>query len=114
MYKINSIKVNYYYSSIVKLEYLISHLIGLKVSNNQDLLLRLEDNRKLVQIGSIIKPPIRWLDSLEKHALFEFVCKTSNESELQYMPGELSRISTVKNEHGLFLYINTNDFECIS
>lgn len=84
---ITGVKVNSYESRKMKLELLVSYLIGLTCSRTGILHLELEPDWNLKQTGSLIKPPIRWIHSFEKNASFDFECYVNNDPAMQYMPG---------------------------
>jgi hypothetical protein len=100
---ITGIKVNSYESRKMKLEILISYILGLSCSNAGKLHLELEPDWHLKQTGPVIKPPIRWIHTFEKNASFDFECFVDNDPTMQYMPGkEVRPVSTFDEEPFLF------------
>jgi hypothetical protein len=84
---ISGVKVLSYESRKLKLEKIISFILGLTCSESGKLYLELEPGWHLKQKGPIIKPPIEWIRSFERNASFDFECYVKNDSTMQYMPG---------------------------
>jgi hypothetical protein len=85
---ISGVKVHSYESRKMKLEKIISYILGLTCSDSGKLYLELEPGWHLKQTGPVIKPPIRWIRSFERNATFDFECYVKNDSTMQYMPGK--------------------------
>jgi hypothetical protein len=85
----------------MSLERTVSYLLGLECDRAGILRLKLQKNKSMVQVGPIIHPPIRWIDSFERNASFDLMCTVTNE-RVPYMPGgclsSLSRQSLPENE----------------
>jgi hypothetical protein len=84
---ITGIKVYSYESRKMKLEKIISYILGLTCSYPGKLHLELEPGWHLKQSGPIIKPPIRWIRTFERNASFDFECYVNNDDSMQYLPG---------------------------
>lgn len=82
------IKVYSYESRKLKLEKIISYILGLTCSDSGRLHLELEPGWKLKQSGPLIKPPIRWIHSFERNASFDFECYVDNDPITKYKPGK--------------------------
>lgn len=83
---------------------LASFILGLECDQLGCLELKLHHGWRLEQRGPTIKPPIRWIKSLERNATFDLSCiVTQKDHGLSYMPGvDLRPQSPAADQHGLF------------
>lgn len=101
---ISGITVRSYESRKMSVNKLVSFLLGLECDQPGQLTLTLHHGWRLDQRGPTIKPPIRWIKSLERNATFDLSCIVSSKPDgVSYMPGlELSPQSSAQDPHGLF------------
>lgn len=93
---------------------LVSYLLGLECDQAGRLHLRLEPNWHLIQKGPAIKPPIRWIKSLERNATFDIDC-TVTDDPVSYLPGrEVSPEQKPEGKHGLFFGHHAKHLERLS
>nr|WOF72288.1 putative maintenance protein [Saccharomycopsis crataegensis] len=72
-FSIVNVTFNEYYSDVPQ-ELIENMLKNAECNLPGKLKLILEPNRKLIQKGPYILPPIRWVDSFEKNAEFDITC----------------------------------------
>ncbi|KAM3578256.1 hypothetical protein VKS41_009328 [Umbelopsis sp. WA50703] len=103
---ISGVKVHSYDSRKMKLEKLISFVLGLTCTETGKLYLALEPGWHLKQVGPIIKPPIRWVRTFEKNATFDFECYVKNDSTMQYMPGREVQPTCISDKESFIFFGN--------
>lgn len=111
---ISGIKVYSYESRKIRLEKTVSYILGLTCSTAGKLHLELEPGWKLKQSGPAIKPPIRWIQSFERNASFDFECIVHNDPLMQYMPGkDVQPTQRPKQESYVFFGNYSKNPQCI-
>ena len=103
---ISGVKVHLYESRKMKLEKLISFVLGLTCTETGKLYLALKPGWHLKQVGPVIKPPIRWVRTFEKNASFDFECYVKNDSTMQYMPGREVQPTCVSDKESFIFFGN--------
>jgi hypothetical protein len=81
MFVITKVDIASYGSRIVPESLLVDHLLGTECSGKGVLKIVLKPGWNLVQHGPMMHPPIRWVRSFERDAVFEAVCTVEQISQ---------------------------------